>query len=448
MLGLMLLGGRGRGYAAIAGAAIVALATAACTGSSASTRKPVVGGILGFDQGPALQHDTVFTGKIPDADSFFACGSSTATYAAEIVTAGPTNARVRYEWGDVVPGLQAYASGTVSRVHFGKNGDLPFTHPFGDDMTFDMVLDKPYAGLAQVTGSGLTGIPPGSLHTEIAEGLIPHGSDGDYLPGFTPKDGDRAAAYGPWIIDCGHDDYHTEIHPPSVIAFAHQDGTSTVSNVYSDPYVVTQLFNPDPSRAADLSDPSRLTDPDTLAFPQYVLHLILGMLGSGPPAFQGKDRLESHVLVDANRSIQGVTWYVCAPGSKPSGASLSVTSNFTARSGVDIEVTPNDDIGCAEVTATVTSSYQPQDVVRKDCVLDWNILNRQASAALMLPGLDVRKSLADLVPGSIRDKVERDPIVDCYDPLSAPPLGTSGKITVSDDQPYPFYGQVSVSWKS
>jgi hypothetical protein len=447
MLGLMLLGG-GRGYAVLATVAVVALGMAACSGSSASTRKPVVGGILGFDQGPALENDTALTGKIPDADPFFSCGSSTATFATEIVTSGPTNAKVRYEWGDVIPGLQAYGAGTVSQLHFGKNGDLPFTHPFGDDMTFDMVLDKPYAGLAQVKGPGLTGIPPGTLHTEMPEGLIPHASDGSYLPGFTPSDGDRAAAYGPWIIDCGHDDFHTEIHPPSVLAFARQDASSTVSNVFSDPYTLTQLFNPDPSTSADFSDPSRFTDITTQVFPQYVLHLLLGMLGSGQPEFQGKDRLESHTLIDANRAIDGVTWYVCAPGSKPSGAKLSVTSNFTARSGVDVKVVPRDDVGCAEVTASIGSKYSPAALTRKDCELNWNVLNRQAGAALMQPGLDVRKAIDQLVPKSIVAKVNRNPIVDCYDPLTAPPLGTSGGVTVSDDQPYPFYGQVKVSWKS
>jgi hypothetical protein len=429
---------------------MLAMALVACTGSSANTRKPVIGGVLGFDQGPALQADTQFTGKVPKADPFFTCGSSTATYAAEIVSSGISgalNAKVRYEWGEIIPGLQAFASGTVTQLHFGKNGDLPFTHPFGDDMTFDMKLDTPYAGLSQVTGTGLGGIPPGSLHTELAEGLIPHASDGSYLTGFTPSNGDRVAAYGPWIIDCGHDDFHTEIHPPSVLAFAHQDGSSTVSNVVSNPYVVTQLFNPDPSKSADFADPSRLTDPNTLAFPAYVVHLILGILGSGPPEFQGMDRLQSHVLVDVNRAIDGVTWYVCAPGAKPSGGSLSVTSSFTARSGVEIHVTPRDDIGCAEVTATISKKYTAAPLVRKDCILDWRILNQQAAAALMLPGLDVRKSLDQFVPKSAVPIVNRNPLVDCYDPLIAPSLSGSGT-KVDDDQAFPFYGQVSVSWKS
>jgi hypothetical protein len=173
------------------------------------------------------------------------------------------------------------------------------------------------------------------------------------------------------------------------------------------------------------------------------------MAGVGPPAFQGTDRLQSHVLIDAQTQPSDVTWYVCAPGSKPSNGTLSVSSNFTTRSGVTVKATALDDIGCAEVTARIGSSYAPQALTRKDCVLDWNILNKQAQAALMQPGLDVRKAIDALVPKSIVDKVNQNPVIDCYDPLTAPPLSSTGTgVTESDNQPYPFYGQVEVAWKS
>ncbi|HEY7283326.1 MAG TPA: hypothetical protein VID47_17225 [Actinomycetota bacterium] len=427
---------------------VCVLGMTACGSSAPPAPTPVVSGILGFDQRAALADNSVGSGTIQKADPFFACGSTTATYAAEIVTSGIQNAKVRMEWGDVVPGLQTYASGKVTGLAFGTTGDLPFTHPFGADMTFDMALDPSYGPLAQVTGdASFNGIPPGTLHTEIAEGLIPHGADGTYLPGFTPKEGDQAAAYGSWIVDCGHNDFHTEIHPPSVLAFAHQDGSKTVSNVFSDPYVVTQLFNPDPSKAADFADTSRFTDPTTQYFPKYVEDLILGMLGQGDPAYQGKDELQSHTLINVNTRIQDVSWYVCAPGPKPSNGTLSVTSNITTRPGVDVSVSRDDDLGCARLTATIGSKYTPAPITRKDCVLDWAQLNTQAALALMQPGLDVRAAIDKLVPASIVDKVNRSPIVDCYDPLVAPPPGTSGTTVVNDRQPYPFYGTVVVSWK-
>jgi hypothetical protein len=95
----------------------------------------------------------------------------------------------------------------------------------------------------------------------------------------------------------------------------------------------------------------------------------------------------------------------------------------------------------------VTPSYTPLPLERKDCVLDWEDINKQARLALMDPDLDIRTAIKDLVPASIAQKVERSPAVDCYDPLTAPALGSSGKTVVDDSQPYPFYGRVAVSWR-
>jgi hypothetical protein len=44
------------------------------------------------------------------------------------------------------------------------------------------------------------------------------------------------------------------------------------------------------------------------------VNLILGMLGQGPEEFRGIKRLETHTLIDADRSVQDVTWFVCTPG--------------------------------------------------------------------------------------------------------------------------------------
>src|SRR5438552_3555096 len=83
---------------------------------------------------------------------------------------------------------------------------------------------------------------------------------------FFPQDGDRTAVYGHWIIDCGHPDFHSEVHPPSFMSFAHQDGNTTVVHAFADPYYEDQLFNPDPSLANQLSNTARLSDADTVPF--------------------------------------------------------------------------------------------------------------------------------------------------------------------------------------
>jgi len=424
--------------------AALALVMAAC--SKSSTPVPVVHGTLGFDETTAVQTDTLGSGTFPTANSFFSCGTSTATFATEILT-NPLHAKVRFEWGDVVPGLQAFASGSVTDLSIGHGGDLPFTHPFGDDMTFDMKLDSPYTSLSQTVGSAPNDIPAGTLHTEVPEGLIPHGTDGSFQPGFTPTEGDQSAAYGPWIVDCGHPDFHTEIHPPTVIAFGHQEGSATVTHAFYNPYTVTQLFTPFAKDAADFPNTSRLTDPNTLPFPTTAFKLLLRIGHLGPPGpLCCANRLVTHPVIAPNETAPP-SWFVCAPGPKPAGGSLSVSSSFTTRSGVKVTVTPNDDIGCAEVSATMGSSYTPQPLQRKSCVLPWSVLSKQAADALGVPGLDIRAAIDTLVPKSFVPAVNRNPVVDCYDPLVAPPLGTSG-VTVSDSQPYPFYGTVSVSWKS
>ncbi len=39
-----------------------------------------------------------------------------------------------------------------------------------------------------------------------------------YFPiGYRPEPGDRATFDGFWIVDCGHEDFHTEVHPPQVV---------------------------------------------------------------------------------------------------------------------------------------------------------------------------------------------------------------------------------------
>jgi hypothetical protein len=59
---------------------------------------------------------------------------------------------------------------------------------------------------------------------------------------YIPQEGDRIAMRGRWIIDCGHNDFHTELHPITFMAFGHAVGSKTVVHVISNPYRVTQLY--------------------------------------------------------------------------------------------------------------------------------------------------------------------------------------------------------------
>ena len=438
--------GRLRVRAAVpSGLLLLGLLLTGC-GSKAAT-KPVVRGVLGFDQNVAA----VANQPLFKADPGVACGSPTEEFGVELVhVPSPTQAKVLNEWAEIVPGKQMYISGTVAQSEFSQ-GDLNFTHPFGKDIVADITPDRPYAQLAQRlgTGSDEDGPPPGTLHWELSRNLFPRNEQGFYLPGYLPGRGDRIASYGRWIVDCGHDDFHTEIHPPAFLAVAHPEGSTTVSHAFYNPYFETQLFTPDATLSAELGNARRLSDPNTRPFPFYLYHQLLSLahVGEAPPG-GFINHLEAHHLLEANRASP-ITWYVCAPGPKPSGAKLSVSYHFTNRPGVSVSAGPDEDSGCVRFTGTLGPSYQPLNPERHDCVDPWSELNQQAGAALGNPGLDIEKDIEEKVPPSFAPAVKRDPSVDCYDPLTVPLPGgpnQAAKVFTSNDEPYPFYGEARVGW--
>jgi hypothetical protein len=421
--------------------AITALVSTACSsGNGASARN--VGALVGFDETAASNANS----PIITADPFFACGSQTATFGTELLNTSPKLAKVRFEWGDIEPGKQMYEVGTASSVVVGHGGDLPFTHPFGDDETFNVRLDAPFAGLSQKVGTDSTDIPAGSLHTEIAEGLLPHDASGNIQPSFLVRDGDRLAAYGRWILDCGHGDFHTEIHPPTYAVWGHSSGSTTTASAWYNPYDVTQTFNPNTSLTTDFSSSARFSDPLTQPFPLYLYQQLLRLAGVGPDGTCCADRLEAHSLIAPNDSVRHASWYVCAP--KGGAGSLSVRYRFTVRPGVSITATPVDSIGCVRFQADLGAAYAPMVPQRQDCALDWNTLTLQAEEATGNPNLDVKAAIIAQAP-SLAGKVGQPPIIDCYPPPAAPPPGgsTGQKVFVSGSQPFPFYGTIEVAWK-
>jgi len=405
---------------------------------------------VGFDQTAA----SLANSPVVKADPTVVCGANGPVFGAELATVEPQDARVVREWGEIVPGKQMYVAGTVRETEFSR-GDLQFTHPYDRDITFDIVPQEPYKDLVQVLGPGIDGDEGGagdSLHWELSRGLFPHQTRSAYLDGFLPQNGYAVASYGRWIIDCGHNDYHSELHPPTFLAMGRVDKESgaTISNAFYVPYDETQLFTPNASLANDFANPERFSDPDSRTFPSYLYHQLLAVEHIGNPRTTlFLHRLEAHHILDANRQSP-VTWYVCAQGPKPANAKgLSISLDFTARPGMTISSESDPSTGCVRLTARIGPSYTPMVPTRKDCVTPWEELNRQAQAALGDPNLDIRDLVAGEVSASFRDAVLRDPLVDCYVPLIVPapgnPNGDPGVFT-SADQPYPFYGEATVGW--
>jgi hypothetical protein len=189
------------------------------------------------------------------------CGNGTDTYPS---------VGVPYEWADTQNGVDVPALGNVITPK-GPGADVPFSHPFEFDYTYGVVLDRAYwpllnprgfesssdcspAGLSSGRGDqdicagfpiahvrhysdGPEGAPDnvGILHSEIENGLIP-----DF---FKPRDGDRVYMRGRRIVDCGHNNFVAEIHPPTIIATARRLDSGTVfSTVVGTPYRTLQNY--------------------------------------------------------------------------------------------------------------------------------------------------------------------------------------------------------------
>ena len=213
-----------------------------------------------------------------------------------------------FEWGpifgDEFDTQLVGISGTIPADPTISGKDLPFTHPFGTDWEFFIVPDKNYASLlapsngctsftetgecvnnidfgntdnSTCTAAGVpndccTGSGAGScnINEEFREAVeafhrqqvplptSPLGVQGilgfETDQGLVPPDyrnnvkkGDRVAMFGRWITDCGHPDFHTEIHPPLLTAFGRETTGSggqpvTSTEVISRPYLVGQTF--------------------------------------------------------------------------------------------------------------------------------------------------------------------------------------------------------------
>jgi hypothetical protein len=58
----------------------------------------------------------------------------------------------------------------------------------------------------------------GNQVIDIGGALGVEGEQWYYPVGYRPEAGDRLVARGQWIVDCGHPDWHTELHPASLLA--------------------------------------------------------------------------------------------------------------------------------------------------------------------------------------------------------------------------------------
>ena len=393
-------------------------------------------------------------GTPPSYTAAGVCGSNSATYLAELANGGnPLQAKVLREWGDIVTGgKQLLASGAVAATHLGPT-DNPITHPYGDDLSMDVNLDQPFLPFSRQLGPAEEAV--GQMHVEISSGLIPHAlraSQGSatqtwrqlsdfnltgFQPGFDkPALGDRILVMGRYIIDCGHPNYGTELHPMAFLAWTHQKGATTVARAYFNPYRDTEAYTTDASIIGRVADATRLSQ--TQPFPQFFVSEVLR-------AIAGRvDHLSSKELMDATH-VSPVPWQVCAP-SGTSGRHLQVNYDVVTRPGVAVKVTTEPSSSCARVTVVLGPNYRPMDARLRQCVLPWAYLSQIAQQAYG-SSLDIRGLIDKFVSSpAARAIVDRDPGTTCADALAGPPVNSAPggqRIRVDAGQPFPFYGVIT-----
>jgi hypothetical protein len=344
------------------------------------------------------------------------CGSETGVYGSELLSGTPpSEIKVKNEWADIVAGKDMMVSGKITHVEF-SGGDLSFDHPFSTDFTFDVRLDEPYWPLARELGPGASeGAGEHELHMELEVGQLLHalaqlkgpaeGEPWGLLPSeqtepltptldmqahenleaaYIPKEGDRIAARGRWIIDCGHNDFHSELHPITFMAFGHAVGPkATVVHVLSNPYRVTQLYG---FGTVDVNSSSPKGTPFPQALEETIISVTQRSIAGVPAAIALPTGIE--------RTQPSTTpWIVCPP----TGNGNHERYDFVTRKGVSISVKPLKATSCAIASATVGSTqgdfgnYTALQAPSRSCALPYPLVNAEVAGGLGVSGLRVNE---------------------------------------------------------
>ena len=249
---------------------------------------------------------------------------------------------------------------------------------------------------------------------------------------YRPTEGDRIALFGRWIIDAGHQDFHTEIHPPLLMVTA-SGGTSTHARITSRPYLVSQSWREGSFRNHLIAEVAKI--------PWQSL------------------RLEAHPTVWATpfRGRQSMTMVLRASTSPPPGKTLQVQYALTARSGVSVAMTPALPDGVQIHVTFDSASYQapPLPSQQTHPSIDVHQLASQADAGAGT-GEGFGEALVFII-NPLDEAIIREGILTDYytvPPSWQPPYPTPPKVvdvahlngpisvTVNDQQPYPLIGDV------
>ena len=264
-------------------------------------------------------------------------------------------------------------------------------------------------------------------------------------PGYFPLPGDRVIVMGRWILDCGHDNYFTELHPLTFLAWSHVDGDKTVVSFFYNPYRVGQRYHPDPALATLVNQPLTRGNQFNVDAIQYLIASVNRLQDRGQAPFCCQSHLDIRVLLQALRARPS-PFRVCAPEGTE-GTTLKVHYDIVARPGVRITPTRQPSQGCATLDMRLGSSVTP-DPAQRTCTDNWDFLESAAGEEAGTGVIDIRGQLKSFVDTQYEPRVDIDPTQSCYDPLSGPLVqdDPTGRRVRSRDVSHLMYGRIEVFW--
>ena len=395
-----------------------------------------------------------------------------------------------FEWAQVLAPDDEYdarpvgATGWVIHPEW-SSADVPFSHPFGFDWEFYLALDGPpgpdstylLAPANRVNADQLRrahelGLPPQEsvLGVEIEGGLLPN----DFS--FNVQEGDRAAVFGRWIADTGHNHFNdggycSEIHPPLMLATArviqvNQRATTRVLFT-SRPYLTGQTFCKSPD-----DDPYVDGHNDDGSLNDHLKSEVIKVEAFASSALEAHPKIKSkpfegvhllHFVVRPPRPLAHVD----------QDLTLSISFQFTVRSSCAVQVS-SDGAAVDVFVALNATSYQPPPLPPKQKVR-WTLEQLQAMTGgdvvgaaeeakwdwrFVLPHLIVDLGLGLLRAASI---IQEGILTSQYDvaqllgtrlldrsramigasPTTIPP---NKGIVRNDNQPFPVHGWLEAKW--
>jgi hypothetical protein len=200
---------------------------------------------------------------------------------------------------------------------------------------------------------------------------------------YLPHEGERIAMRGRWIIDCGHGDFHSELHPITFMAFGHQVGSKTVVHAISNAYRVTQLYG---FGTGEVNSSS----PKGAPFPQGLEEAVTAVteksIGGIPAAVS--------LPVGIERTQPSTTpWIVCPPA----GGTGKVRYDFVTRLGATVSVKHLKGTNCATASAQVGGNegefgkYTALQPPSRSCGLPYPLANAEVAGGLGVTGRRVNE---------------------------------------------------------